>query len=58
MQVAGIPVKFKYVQVKPYDYGLNALDILMADDKELNKIVSIKKLQPYVVFFCKMLPLP
>jgi protein KRI1 len=45
--VAGIPCRFKYKQVEPEDFGLNAEDVLFADDAELNKYVGLKKLAPY-----------
>lgn len=45
--VAGIPCRFKYKQVEAEDYGLTTEDILMADDFELNKIVSLKRLATY-----------
>lgn len=38
---------FRYVPVASDTYGLNALDVLLGDDKELNRLVSIKRLAPY-----------
>lgn len=36
--------KFRYREVSPESYGLTANDILMADDKQLNEFVGLKKL--------------
>lgn len=46
--VAGLPCRFKYKQVEQESFGLTAEDILLADDSELNKYVSLKKISPYV----------
>ena len=45
--VAGIPCRFKYKQVEPESYGLDTEDILLADDKELNRYVGLKRLSTY-----------
>ena len=45
--VAGLPCRFKYKQVAPQSFGLTADDILEADDTELNKYVSLKKVSAY-----------
>ncbi|KAL1916494.1 uncharacterized protein VTP21DRAFT_5685 [Calcarisporiella thermophila] len=41
------PTRFKYRQVKPASYGLTPVEILLADDQELNEFVSLKKIAPY-----------
>ena len=45
--IAGMPCRFKYRQVEKEDYGLTADEILLADDSELNKFVSLKKISAY-----------
>lgn len=45
--VAGLPCRFKYQTVEPDDFGLDTADILLADDAQLNKYVSLKHLAPY-----------
>lgn len=45
--VGGIPCRFKYKSVDREDFGLDAVDIVAADDAELNKFVGLKKLAPY-----------
>ena len=39
--------RFKYKSVVPSTFGLNVDDILAADDGELKRFVSLKKLAPY-----------
>lgn len=41
-----LATRFKYTQTEPEDYGLSPVDILLADDKELNKYLSIRTLAP------------
>lgn len=45
--INGMPTRFKYKTVEPSYYGLDVLDILSREDRELNQVVSIKKLAPY-----------
>lgn len=45
--VGDLPTRFKYKKVKPVSYGLSAVEILMADEADLNAHVSLKKLAPY-----------
>ena len=42
-----LPTRFKYRKVEPNDYGIPANEILSKTSKELNQMVSIKKLRPY-----------
>ncbi|KAK9453435.1 KRI1-like family C-terminal-domain-containing protein [Dipodascopsis uninucleata] len=39
--------KFRYREVSPESFNLNPLDILLADDNQLNQYVGLKKLAPY-----------
>lgn len=45
--VGDLPTRFKYQQVAATDYGLSPVEILLADDKDLNEFISLKKLAPY-----------
>ncbi|CAE7339449.1 Kri1 [Symbiodinium pilosum] len=42
-----LPTRFKYRKVEPDDYGIPVDVILSKSGKELNRMVSIKKLRPY-----------
>ena len=42
-----MPTHFRYVPVAKAPFGLNASEILLADDKDLNEYVGLKKLAPY-----------
>ena len=42
-----VKARFQYTSVPKENYGLDTDEILLLDDKKLNKIVSMKKLRPY-----------
>ena len=42
-----MPTRFRYVPVAETPFGLSASEILLADDKDLNEYVGLKKLAPY-----------
>ncbi|KAJ1944064.1 Ribosome biogenesis protein Kri1, partial [Linderina pennispora] len=42
-----LPTRFKYAKVKPVSYGLSAAEILLADEENLSKYVSVKRIAPY-----------
>ncbi|KAI0067594.1 hypothetical protein BV25DRAFT_1818972 [Artomyces pyxidatus] len=45
--VAGMPTRFRYAQVPKNTYALTPAEILLADDKDLNEYMGIKKYAPY-----------
>ena len=45
--VAGLPCRFRYKAVAADRYGLKTEEVLALTDKELNQVVSLKKLAPY-----------
>ena len=42
-----LKTRFKYTNVPEDDFGLTPEEILLLEDKHLNKIVSLKQLRPY-----------
>ncbi|CAE8735939.1 unnamed protein product [Polarella glacialis] len=42
-----LPVRFKYRKVAPKDFGVSVDDILKKTDRQLNQMVSLKKLRTY-----------
>jgi protein KRI1 len=46
-QVAGMPTRFRYNTAAQSSFGLTPTEILLADDKDLNEYVGLKKLAPY-----------
>ncbi|KAE8263760.1 hypothetical protein A4X09_0g7149 [Tilletia walkeri] len=45
--IGDMPTRFKYASVPKVNYGLTPVEILMADDKDLNEFMGMKMLQPY-----------
>ena len=45
--IGDLKTRFRYKSVPENRYGLSAEEILLADDKELNQYVSLKKIAPY-----------
>ena len=43
----GIRTRFKYTPVQVGDFGLSAEEILLADDRELNRFLGLRRLAPY-----------
>lgn len=43
-----VKTKFRYKNVKEEDFGLNEEDILLLEDKQLNKLVSLRHYRPYL----------
>ena len=45
--IGDTPTRFKYASVPKETYGMSAVEILLADDADLNNVVGLKQLQPY-----------
>ncbi|WFD03866.1 Kinetochore protein Spc24 [Malassezia obtusa] len=45
--VGDVPTRFKYASVPKENFGMSAVEILLADDAELNQVVGLKHIQPY-----------
>lgn len=45
--VGGAPMRFNYKRVEPESFSMTAEDILSLEDKELNRLISLKYLAPY-----------
>ncbi|RUS35256.1 KRI1-like family C-terminal-domain-containing protein [Jimgerdemannia flammicorona] len=45
--IGDIPTRFKYQQVRPMNFGLSPVEILLADDQDLNEVIGLKKLAPF-----------
>lgn len=43
----GLKTRYEYMQVEKDDFGLTDAELLFADDKILNQMISTKKLAPY-----------
>ncbi len=40
--------RFKYRKVAPKSFGLTEDEVLLLDDKQLNRLVSLRKYRPYL----------
>jgi protein KRI1 len=46
--IGDLPTRFKYRKVDANNFGLSPVEILLADDKDLNQVAGLKTLAPYV----------
>ncbi|KAJ3218014.1 KRRI-Interacting protein 1 [Clydaea vesicula] len=45
--IGDMPTRFKYAKVEKSNFGLDPVEILLADDTQLNNVISLKKMAPY-----------
>ncbi|TPX64443.1 hypothetical protein SpCBS45565_g05866 [Spizellomyces sp. 'palustris'] len=45
--IGDLPTRFKYRKVPAEDWGLKPLEVLEADDADLNELIGLKKLAPF-----------
>ncbi|KAJ3508823.1 hypothetical protein NLJ89_g5548 [Agrocybe chaxingu] len=45
--VGDLPTRFKYTTVKPQNFSLTPVEILLATDQELNEYMGVKRYAPY-----------
>ncbi|KAK8849750.1 hypothetical protein IAR55_005085 [Kwoniella newhampshirensis] len=45
--IGDLPTKFRYTKALPTSFGLSPVEILLATDEELNKVVGVKSIAPY-----------
>ena len=50
--IGDLPTRFKYRKVDANNFGLSPVEILLADDKDLNQVAGLKILAPYVACLC------
>lgn len=50
--IGDLPTRFKYRKVDANNFGLSPVEILLADDKDLNQVAGLKTLAPYVACLC------